>query len=1377
MTASSGLVVPVDLVAYCVGSIDAHQATGTFAGATTSYAAQAGAANQAFLGVNVIRDFSQPPLWPLETGVHLHWAAPDALTHAAQGTDALDFPALPNRWLVTRLVVSGGTAAARHWIVESDTLSASPPGGSNAPSLPVNDASQNYRYVGVWEVFDGSWREPDIPSGSTIRTLFGSEIHAVASGDVAFAAFYPNARGVFGFYDDVADLQPAGTDPLNLAYLVTGWFSDPANDPLAADSDPATLQQRYHWTYTPSGGAPGYSLYSGGVQDVQWNPATRYLGDDRPPVQVDVAVGNSPAEALAAYFRGLNHPSLPLFEQLFTAFAMGLLSSFAQPRPGQLAELAETVHEKGFRGVDGGSIYTIVAAAAPGGADDDPAPNLPLPLSDALNLLNQLQQQCDLAGAELEQYRWQLFADWYRLVQVSPANLNAASNALSTRLALRQTIEQNLAGAQAALKAQCDVVEPMLGTAWALKKIPAPRFWVPNEPVVLMAGPEIAAARRHGGDGRFEQAGNLVCRLTTQLVTAATVQETDKVSLLASSFAAALPPSPNHLAYGADAAALVGEACVLNTALAASLAGGTDAALQSALAAALPAGAPPQGSPYQSVTGTLPSPVAVNWWGPGNPWLPLMMLWEADFAPLLPTASGGSTQPYPSTFFTDNFALDPDQVGILAYQPGVGAGSIDVDPKSLDYQPAAGRAARYTGSAVLSPTSADNLEAFLTDYLQNHEDATLATILGQLRQTNILMQGLSGLDAALLTRRQSLQMHIGVGSGAPFSLRTVTNQVTSAIPDMTAIPPLSPLFQGSFNPVRAGFAQLGLTVLDAFGEKRPVQIGNLYLASDLTTVYRGTPEPGIVYLQPRLAQGARVLFRWLSADALEYDEMNAHPATSPVCGWLLPNHLQEGIFFYDQLGRPLGSLTLKEDLTGIAWQPAPGNDATIDQGVAAVMADANPHLRDVAVALAGESVPFFQAFFAAVDTAARSVSPGGASGAGMAVLAGRPVALVQASLLLELQGITAYDQTWNTLVPGETFQDTDAGVTTVRFPAVVGDIDELDDGLVGYFKAGAGGGYDLATFYSEAAAAPGTPLSDPGVVQPAVTNLLLSPTATPEGQLPSVTAGEQKLLMLMDPRAGIHLTTGILPTQFIEIPPAMYADTLGALEMTFLATPVLRPLAGLALPLPAESGYTWSWVEEAPGAGGAPEWEVTPDIGAPAGNALWQYTPQQLTEGWLRLNPELLSFTLRNASGAALVQGGAANTLTLAVTNRRRAEVTFTPGVLAAEGKPAAGSVFYVHLGGLVDAAQVPQVQPSAPGWRFQALSDARYGAYWAATPAGAPVTVAAGESVTITLANVAATRTATQAQVYFDYYDVQGVNDGVDVAIVAITSPANPAA
>ena len=47
-------------------------------------------------------------------------------------------------------------------------------------------------------------------------------------GDPTFGAYYPACRGVLGFYDRMADV-PKGT---RLSYLVTGWYSDPQDDPL-----------------------------------------------------------------------------------------------------------------------------------------------------------------------------------------------------------------------------------------------------------------------------------------------------------------------------------------------------------------------------------------------------------------------------------------------------------------------------------------------------------------------------------------------------------------------------------------------------------------------------------------------------------------------------------------------------------------------------------------------------------------------------------------------------------------------------------------------------------------------------------------------------------------------------------------------------------------------------------------------------------------------------------------------------------------------------------------------------------------------------------------------------------------------------------------
>ena len=50
-------------------------------------------------------------------------------------------------------------------------------------------------------------------------------------------------------------------------------------------------------------------------------------------------------------------------------------------------------------------------------------------------------------------------------------------------------------------------------THYVLQPIPAPRYWLPNEPVVLIADEIATPTPRHGQDGRLHAAGLLECQI------------------------------------------------------------------------------------------------------------------------------------------------------------------------------------------------------------------------------------------------------------------------------------------------------------------------------------------------------------------------------------------------------------------------------------------------------------------------------------------------------------------------------------------------------------------------------------------------------------------------------------------------------------------------------------------------------------------------------------------------------------------------------------------------------------------------------------------------------------------------------------------------
>ena len=666
---------------------------------------------------------------------------------------------------------------------------------------------------------------------------------------------------------------------------------------------------------------------------------------------------------------------------------------------------------------------------------------------------------------------------------------------------------------------------------------------------------------------------------------------------------------------------------------------------------------------------------------------------------------------------------------------------------------------RFQGSAVLSSTSADHL----LNQMANDPDFSLKDIAKQFEKTDFAMQSLSGFNDSLLSQQRSLQLRIGVSSKADFKFKTVTGQLTSVITKDDQMPTLSPQFNGYFNGVRAGYMKLSLQVMDPFGRKRSVDVQNTYVAESMRTVSKECTVPGVIYLQPRLAQPARLLWRWLAADTTEYDEMNSHPATTPVCGWLMPGHLSNSFFLYNAQGNPLGLLSLPDDKSSVVWQSAPGNQATVDANLDSVMQHENPHLRELALSLGVSTPARFRAFWQATDSAFSKITPTASeSRSPLCFLVGRPLALVQASLQLERQGFPALDQTYATLSE-ENFIETDHAISDIQFPVAIGDLERLDDGLIGYFKSDASNGFDTSVFYSEAA----PDNADPGVVKPDINNVLLRPVANSPSD-PSSKISETKVLLLMDPRSPIHVTTGILPTQALAIPSEQYEDVLARISFTFLIIPLLRPVDRMMLPSPVVPGYSNSLITQERNAK-KNCWSVDADMQVPPVNAVWQYSPQSLTEGWLRLNPELLRFSLTNTDGTPVVTAGSPTSMKLKLSNGFRTPITFKRSLSDKENQPDSGSVFFIHFGSLVPDTQVASIQPSAPGWQFEALRDNRYGNYWAVTPIDSLI-LASGESLSMSLRNVMINdNVSAQVRVYFDYDNILGCSDGVEEVLITV--------
>ncbi|MFI6520892.1 hypothetical protein ACIBF1_35430 [Spirillospora sp. NPDC050679] len=1059
----------------------------------------------------------------LEAGIHLHWTLPDALTRMEQVDGSLQIPSAPDRWMVVR---SQDGIIKQQWIVESDYLSGDPDG----TVFPV-DAPVPFRGVGRVALY-GNWREA--PAERLPR------LTAIGYGEPAFAAFYPNCRGVFGMRDtDIRGVPPAG-----VVYEVLGWYADPARDVLVG-ATAATLDG-LGWSAAATGEVPTRSAY---YARLTFAPAS--VSASASDEISGVYIGTTATEALAAHLGGVIPGTTPDdLENLIEALA------FADELEARALDVGAGLdaarHAAGFRALPAGTLWTLRRDDGPATEEQRQARDrlvLPAAIGDLLNGLNSAQDACDRAREELTGHRERIFADWYKyqlcvyrssdqdsypepddvrgLILAELGALGQAAAAADGELS--DELRDARRALDAALAAYNTATAAPVAAEFVLAPTAAPQFHQPTEPVVLLTGGAATPSGRYGADTAD---GPLAC---------------------------AVMPGDLPEAVSGDGGA------------------GGGAADPDGLRAALSDG----------------ELGATTW--TADPWHPVLLQWEAEFYP-----AGDNLAPddrhYGPSVVLDGYRLDPGAVD-LAPLPETQIPDQSANVYSGTTVLSAGaapvistRVLGYLAGTIVAPYAAATGEPMtpagflaapdpvLDWYAAHGDDARLTTLVAAYRhlaehERDNLAQVLGGFNDALLMRRLTRQLPVADPLGFPY-YQSFAARVAAAVGDDTT---LAPDLLSDFNPLRAGALRISrLRIVDNFGRPFDVDVGQ----AATTTRLRVPGHPTWAALAPRAAQPARASLRWLDSDH-DLREMNDVPATSPICGWLVPDDLSAGLVLYTAAGAPLGILSGSTDTA--AWRAVPGRTA------GAVDDIGNPHLRAVAQKLQAEGPDAIADLVADLQESLDRIEPADYGGSPLSV---RPLAVVRAELDLRLQGPPAVDQDWNVLRQdmargdGEREDDSFPGVL---FPLRIGDTGRLDDGVAGYWTEAADGA--LGDFAPITAA-------------PELTASLGGPPI--------------RLTLLVDPRAPVHLVSGILPVKAVSIPPEQYRQAMGALRVPYFTAPVLADAAGasaLALPLPDEPGQTWSWTVRDPAAG----WVAT----AVAAERADQSLPDAATlrEGWLTPAP------------------------------------------------------------------------------------------------------------------------------------------------------------
>ncbi|WP_264925140.1 hypothetical protein, partial [Streptomyces sp. A012304] len=1134
---------------------------------------------------------------PVGLGVYLHWLLPDALRAPRDG----EFPLVPNRWLVVRSLRTTAEAEPdlATWVVQSDYLD-------------PDEGTSNYIDTGSW-TGTGIGRAVAVGAEEPGNAPF---LTAVGPGIPAFCGYRPYNDNVFSFHDPLG-WDTAGTTPADavsqgiLDYLVVGWYAQRSADVLTGDGRHlGELLTSLGWTWEDDGPAPDrVSMYAGTSLRMRWDVDGEPPDSDMPDTtDVWLSVGNSTADAQSA--PGLHGPQQDMaVGRLFQAFLAGHLSRLDE----DAESLDHALHKSWFEPRASGYVWEI--ADRPGTAPPPDTQELEKE-RDWLADLNDRQRRHDIAARHAAGLRRRMYDLWRMRSADDPDDgrpdgftdrTGPVLDALTTELraALTEAAE-SLAGVPALPTGATEEALAQAVAAYAdhyglppgreLKRIPSPPFHVPNDPVLLLG---------NVGAGKPNPAQELLCRTPSQLISAVLIGGRTQGPFLdpgKTSWVAGLP-EPLRGAF----AGLVTEFSLLARAAAT---GST--AEESDLAEDLE-------HPDSGFTGRL-APFTGCW---RQPWTPVYLLWSMDWYPV---------------------PLTPDDPGngyAWTFDESVGRYRLTREGRPADIEPR-----KLNGRCSLTALPQFLVRARAEQHARTHPGAPRQALEELADRADVfgeISQKLEGFNRSLLQRVDGY----GVVPDADDPLADVLEDHPDdgfPLPDPAlGLGEHAPVL---FDPVRAGQAVFTrLVVVDSSGRHLPLLLGGDELswnpphrsaavtpdtdAQGAVTAATSRADNLFVQLTPRLVQPARLRFDFVSATdgtTVVGDPpvvgTAGKPAPGPVAGWLLVNHLTGTLLVHDPAGHGVveGRIGLSPDGPAVDWAVLPGCPYSEPVAGDGDLARACPELFGFLSGLRQGGAEALAALSQCIDDASWATSSPGTDGAALAPLIGRPVALLRARLLLDIDTLPFTDPSWQ---GAETFPAPDFLEQRWRWDIRLGDHPMLGDGLIGYYThPGRPVDTGLATDYTVLhTVAPGRPDGYARSARPG--GLMLPVNEAPEPGRPwtPVTA---HVTLLADPWQAVHAVSDILPAAALRLPDESLRGPLTNLRIAFRAGPLLAgtrpapdtgqapdtgppsdraPDAGPAttVVMPSPSAWTgvWGWSEPRPGL----------ESGTPQGPGDWDSYP------------------------------------------------------------------------------------------------------------------------------------------------------------------------
>lgn len=745
---------------------------------------------------------------PPQAGVHLHFILPGGLTRGMETENGFVYPAVPDRYLVTRISVDKTEPerpVIRHkaWILESSYV-----GTDNTGSVTIPDFSGGgtmCRYLGR------SYPYEEIREAG----VYLDQLTALGSGTPWFAACYQTCRTVFGFHDRMEDAEPG-----EYLYAVAGWYSRPENSPLYELSGDAYRARLEHLGFsldeTYCRDCDADLVLHGCLFHVPWDGPDGHYHSAGPQGKIQLAVGNSSVEALSAMAAkgiytqtGQNAGDMERVLNLLQADLLGVLGE-----NDGLLQAEDRLHRRQF-GELGGRMEWLLKPLDEVGRSrvGSGVKRLDPELEGQLRRLNRLEEEAESLRDMEASKKDELYDVWYTymLLYTYPSPpfvqkplakddiLAEADRILSELEEYGRTCQEREAERDAAADA---LRSAAVEQAFQLERQSArEQYFFPLDPVVLASGDGVDRTPL------FEEAGTLPVRKDAEILSSVEFRtgevrlrwDKDAIAPYCDTFLER-PDVPSCFP------ALYREVLFLYLA---------------------------EGCAGPIYTGIPPAPKTMPVYAP--PWNPLFLEWRIRLQPSRTKAEPDNTM----NFWT---------LGDLDYQ-------YVAQHVSAEYK-------QYAGRTVLTPQAAWGLSgAIMRDVeLFRYDEALYRRLLDLAERAEklpVLSQTLSGMKEALLCKEQAYSFPIFGVSGEAEAFSAKVREKLGGYGE------LSLNVNHEFLPLRGGLMSVGtLCMVDTFGQIAELDrlTGDPVIAESM----RQEPyeEKGRALLQPRLAGAARLSFEW-----------------------------------------------------------------------------------------------------------------------------------------------------------------------------------------------------------------------------------------------------------------------------------------------------------------------------------------------------------------------------------------------------------------------------------------------------------------------------------------------------------------------------------